>query len=513
MVPLSGTPKIHACLEFLERLRVAGLLALPALRPSPPRRCAPPSAAVEPVAEPLVHCALSALAPVSLEVVRDAAVGRSGMRWWRAGTRWVSGAFGYRLRYFILAGDRRLGCVLLAGAARAVAVRDRWIGWTAQARRENVARVVNNSRFLIFPHVRVAHLANHVLGQLARRARARLARSLGLRALLLETFVDPRHYAGTCYRAAGWQLLGETSGRGLARPGQSYQSTPRQVWVKPLCADGRDRLCAVLGTPGHGPSPDTRHHPGAARKKKQQEKALNAKLRASGQVPHSPASLPNRCSTFATIAEEREAREDAVSKQMRLLRKELPTLLGQLEQIPDPRDPRKRRHKLTALLLYGLLMFVFQFSSRRETNREISRPQFMTTLQLLFPEIDTLPHADTLFRLLRDIDLEPLEQAHVDLVKRLIRGKSFRRYLINRCYPIAIDGSQKLAGDTLWAEELLQRTVGRRKPVTPSTSSSSRPVSPSTTVWSSRCSASSSNTRWAIAKRKSRMASCAALCA
>ena len=202
---------------------------------------------------------------------------------------------------------------------------------------------------------------------------------------------------------------------------------------------------------------------GLRSKKKQQERALNAKLRASGQVPHSPASLPNRCSTFATIAEEREAREDAVSKQMRLLRKELPTLLGQLEQIPDPRDPRKRRHKLTALLLYGLLMFVFPFSSRRETNREISRPQFMTTLQLLFPEIDTLPHADTLFRLLRDIDLEHLEQAHVDLIKRLIRGKSFRRYLINRCYPIAIDGSQKLAGDTLWAEELLQRTVGKEE--------------------------------------------------
>ncbi|MBK7956171.1 MAG: hypothetical protein IPK02_20725 [Candidatus Accumulibacter sp.] len=61
------------------------------------------------------------------------------------------------------------------------------------------------------------------------------------------------------------------------------------------------------------------------------------------------------------------------------------------------------------------------------------------------------------------LDLEPLEQAHVDLIKRLIRGKSFRRYLINRCYPIAIDGSQKLAGDTLWAEELLQRTVGKEE--------------------------------------------------
>jgi len=146
---------------------------------------------------------------------------------------------------------------------------------------------------------------------------------------------------------------------------------------------------------------------------------------------------------------------------MRLLRKELPALLVRLEQIPDPRDPKKRRHKLTSLLLYGLLMFVFQFASRRETNREMSLPQFMENLQLLFPEIDTLPHADTLFRLLRDIDLEHLEQAHVDLVKRLIRGKSFRRYLINHCYPIAIDGSQKLAGDTLWEEELLQRTVGR----------------------------------------------------
>jgi hypothetical protein len=195
--------------------------------------------------------------------------------------------------------------------------------------------------------------------------------------------------------------------------------------------------------------------------KKRQEKVLNAKLRATGQVPHSPAALPNRGSALATVAEEKEAREDAVSKQLRVLRKDLPTLLAQLEQIPDPRDPRKRRHKLTSLLLYGLLMFVFQFASRRETNREMSLPQFMANLQLLFPEIDTLPHADTLFRLLRDIDLDHLEQAHVDLVRRLIRGKSFRRYLINHCYPMAIDGSQKFAGDTLWAEQLLQRTVGK----------------------------------------------------
>ncbi len=115
-----------------------------------------------------------------------------------------------------------MGCLLLAGAARALAVRDRWIGWDAKARREQRVRVLNNSRFLIFPHVQVPHLASHVLGQLARRVRADWLQHWGFEPLLLETFVDPRHYAGTCYRAAGWQLLGETSGSGLARPGQTY---------------------------------------------------------------------------------------------------------------------------------------------------------------------------------------------------------------------------------------------------------------------------------------------------
>ena len=88
--------------------------------------------------------------------------------------------------------------------------------------------------------------------------------------------------------------------------------------------------------------------------KKRQEQALNAKRRAMGQRPQSPPPLPNRCSAFTTIDEERAAREDAVSKQARLLRQELPALLDQLERIPDPRAPRKRRHKLTVLLLYGL---------------------------------------------------------------------------------------------------------------------------------------------------------------
>lgn len=75
-----------------------------------------------------------------------------------------------------------------------------------------------------------------------------------------------------------------------------------------------------------------------------------------------------------------------MSGQLRILRRELPRLLARLGQIPDFRNPHKRRHKLTVLLLYGLLMFVFQFASRREANREMTRPQFEANLRLLFPE-------------------------------------------------------------------------------------------------------------------------------
>jgi len=248
---LTGTPKRDACGALLARLAAAGLLALPAMRPAGRPRRGPPAAPPEAAAETPLCLPLAALGPVHLEVVPTP---EAAVAWDAAVARWhplgFKGAFGYRLRSFIAAGDRRLGCVLLAGAARALAVRDRWIGWDAQACRDNRVRILNNSRFLIFPHVQVPHLASHVLGQLARRVRADWLQHWGFEPLLLETFVDPRHYAGTCYRAAGWELLGQTSGRGLARPGQTYRSTPRQVWVKPLRADWRTRLCAGAGN-GH----------------------------------------------------------------------------------------------------------------------------------------------------------------------------------------------------------------------------------------------------------------------
>ncbi len=86
----------------------------------------------------------------------------------------------------------------------------------------------------------------------------------------------------------------------------------------------------------------------------------------------------------------------AVAGQLGVFRTLLPKLLKELSKIPDPRQPKKVKHELTGVLLYGLLSFVLQMASRREANRELSRPAFLATLQALFPELESLPHADTL---------------------------------------------------------------------------------------------------------------------
>jgi hypothetical protein len=243
----SGTPKLQACQKLLERLEAAGLVELPALkRPQVHTGKRGGVALSERTAtDRCLAGPLRDFAPVRLEAVTEACeVGLWNEYVERFHPLGYKGAFGYRLRYFIRSGSQCLGCVLLGGAARAIAVRDRWIGWNERVRLRNLPWVINNSRFLIFPHVRIPHLASHALGQLARDVAADWQRQWGFAPLLMETFVDPSRFAGTCYRAAGWELLGETSGRGLARPGKHYSTTPRLVLIKPLHENYRRLLCA-----------------------------------------------------------------------------------------------------------------------------------------------------------------------------------------------------------------------------------------------------------------------------
>jgi hypothetical protein len=211
-----------------------------------------------------------------------------------------------------------------------------------------------------------------------------------------------------------------------------------------------------MSKPSHRPTREARQQ--HKQKRRNAQRALRLRHAVSGQYQRPPVTVSNRLCPYQTEAEEQAAREEAVAGQLGVFRSLLPKLLKDWGKIPDPRQPKKTKHQLTVVLLYGLLSFVFQMASRREANRELSRPAFLATLQGLFPELETLPHADTLHRLLRELDVTALEQAHVALVRRLIRHKKFRRYLIAHCYPIAIDGTQKLVrSGQWWAEEWLER--------------------------------------------------------
>jgi hypothetical protein len=152
--------------------------------------------------------------------------------------------FGYFLRYFIESEQGILGCLLFAGAAKALGVRDRWIGWREPDRLRNLAWVINNSRFLIFPWVSVKNLASHVLGQVNRRLQADWHQRWGYSPVLMETFINPAKYCGSCYKAANWQYLGMTTGEGLVRKGKRYRTSPKMILVKPLVKAFRSLLCS-----------------------------------------------------------------------------------------------------------------------------------------------------------------------------------------------------------------------------------------------------------------------------
>ena len=200
-------------------------------------------------------------------------------------------------------------------------------------------------------------------------------------------------------------------------------------------------------------------------KRQQAYRALRKRQRAEGLVPRVAPAMPNRTSSYATAEEETAAREEAVTEQLKAMRSQLPNLLAKLAKIDDPRNPKKTKHKLTVLLVYGILVFVYQMASRREANRTMTRPIFMENLQQLFPELGDLPlpHQDTLNRLLLQIDVSEIGDAHIELVRRLIRKKKFVRYLIAETFPIAIDGTQKLVRSELLSEGWLERQVAKGK--------------------------------------------------
>ncbi len=249
----TGRLKNHEGRLLLEHLEAKGLVTLPPLRgaqgPRGPRP--PPRSALGTPASALVG-SLREVLPVALEVVPP---GRHGVsRLWREligryhylGERVPVGA---TLRYVVRSvrdPDHVLACLGWTSAAWRIAVRDRWIGWSDAQRRHALPYVVNNSRFLILPWIRVPGLASHLLSRCARQLPEDWQARYGVRPLLLETLVDPARFRGTCYQAANWRRLGETVGRGrMDRANVLTGHAPKLVYVYPLGREVPQRLCTL----------------------------------------------------------------------------------------------------------------------------------------------------------------------------------------------------------------------------------------------------------------------------
>ena len=243
----AGGYKIDACMKLLKKLQAKGSLTLPGKREGLGEKRSSKSIALTSRTEPQpdISSSLSEVGLVNVNVVKDK---ESTELWNEYVSRYhylgYKRPFGYFLRYFVESARGLLGCLMFAGASKALTARDRWIGWTERQRLRNLAWVINNNRFLVFPWVRVKNLGSHVLGQVTRRVQEDWQERWGYRPVLVETFVDPKYYKGSCYKAANWKYLGMTTGEGLVRKGKTYTTTPKKLFVKPLVKNFRALLCS-----------------------------------------------------------------------------------------------------------------------------------------------------------------------------------------------------------------------------------------------------------------------------
>jgi hypothetical protein len=244
----NGTLCDGPCRGLMLFLHRGGHIQLPAQKWAPrkhPGRRRKPATDIlldeSPIGEPL-----SALRPMEIRQVR-----RSGWEELFDGLIERDHYLGYshvvgeHLKYMVFWGNRPVACLAWSSPPWHIGPRDRFIGWSPKVRRKNLHLIAYNTRYLILPWVKVKHLASHILGQIARRISADWEALYGHPLHYLETFVDRELFAGTCYRAANWVYLGQTTGRGIKDKKHKVTLSKKDVLGYPLRRDFRCRLCAV----------------------------------------------------------------------------------------------------------------------------------------------------------------------------------------------------------------------------------------------------------------------------
>jgi hypothetical protein len=239
----NGQLKDMSCRVALLRLQADGLITLP-----PPRNAKPVSYRQYPDID---HAVLEPSSSPSIELDRlsvDLVLSKHDSLLWNAyiqrhhylGHQLMPGA---QLRYFVRADEHIIAALGFGASAWKVKPRDQSIGWTSEQRRRNLHLIVNNARFLILPWIHCRNLASHVLALISRRLAEDWYARYAYRPVLLETFVEKPRFAGTCYKAANWQYLGDTQGRGKLDTLHRNALPIKSIWIYPLVRDFRRHLC------------------------------------------------------------------------------------------------------------------------------------------------------------------------------------------------------------------------------------------------------------------------------
>ncbi len=243
----NGRLKARECYEYLNLLEARGLVELP--KQNEKRGRGPTSITYTEAGkegQPR-EGTLSDVSPVRLGLVTTA---QERALWRELVERYHylghKVAYGAHLRYLVWMSTPAVelaGCVQFSSAARRLSSRDQYIGWDEETCQRNLQQVVNNSRFLVLPWLSIRGLASHVLSLSARVMVEDWEEAYGVKPVLLETFVDRERYEGTCYLAANWIEVGETTGRGRMGRSGSAAGPVKTCLVYPLKDDFRRRLC------------------------------------------------------------------------------------------------------------------------------------------------------------------------------------------------------------------------------------------------------------------------------
>jgi hypothetical protein len=239
----NGGLKDMSCRVALLRMQADGLIALP-----PPRNAKPVAYRSYP------HIEQAVLEPASIPGIElaalklDLVLTKADSLLWNAyiehhhylGHQLMPGA---QLRYFVRAAGHIVAALGFGASAWKVKPRDQLIGWTTAQRQRNLHLIVNNARFLILPWIHCKNLASRILALITRRLPADWHARYAYRPVLLETFVEKPRFTGTCYKAANWQHLGDTQGRGKLDIQHRNSQPIKSIWIYPLVRNFSQRLC------------------------------------------------------------------------------------------------------------------------------------------------------------------------------------------------------------------------------------------------------------------------------